>query len=261
MPHSTLFFAAILSSATTFAAAQDTILSCADVKCPTFPNRATNDCKITSNSYSNVGVSKIPTPPSSFSGLTWVEAIAVDDSNKQRRFVKDFYLGSDPNTKADGTGACALFFTKVSNNVAFNDPTRDITTDQGTCAQAMSQDCVDKLLQRARAVDLEGLSGGDACSQLRSVFEGKIDTECASFAAGTAWSGVEAKGARYHSGNLCRVIMLILGAELIGSGAPSSIASSQNASTNCWPIEPKSYNLTPITSIVTNVCSFLITCL
>ncbi|KAK0649827.1 hypothetical protein B0T16DRAFT_136979 [Cercophora newfieldiana] len=223
---------ALLASTSILVAAQDTILSCADVKCPTFPQRASNDCNITSSSYSNVGVSKIPGLPSSLGGLTWVEAIAVDDSNPQRRFIKDFYLGSDPNANTEDLGSCALFFTKVSRNVVFKD-SRDITSAQGTCAEAMSQECVSKLLQRAQGVDLQGLPSKEACSQLKSVFEGRMDTECASFATGAAWEGVEAK-------------------ELSGPGAPSAITSSQNSSTNCWPIEPKSFNLAPVATIVTN---------
>lgn len=76
----------------------------------------------------------------------------------------------------------------------FRDDTRPITNSQGTCAQALSEECVAKMLQRARAVDLDGLSTAEACSQLQSVFEGKIDQECVAFLPGTTWTGVEATG-------------------------------------------------------------------
>ena len=170
------------------------ILSCAEVNCPTRPKVASNMCTVTNTTYSDVGVVKIQGAPSSLPGLTWVEAIAGDDTVAPRRFIKDFYLAADPQSKINSTGACALFFTKLSTSVVFRDDTRPITNSQGTCAQALSEECVAKMLQRARAVDLDGLSTAEACSQLQSVFEGKIDQECVAFLPGTTWTGVEATG-------------------------------------------------------------------
>lgn len=194
MSPTTAFIVLLLSSTSALVAAQDTILSCAEVQCPTLPNQSTNDCNITSKSYSNIGISRIPGAPVSLTGLTWVEAVTLDDTKPPRRFVKDFYLASDPRADINTTGACALFFTNVSNTVDFSDDPRGILNSQGTCAQAMSEQCVGKMLQRARGVDLQGLSSKDACAQVQSLFEGKMDPECSTFSVGTTWSGVEAKG-------------------------------------------------------------------
>jgi len=51
--------------------------------------------------------------------------------------------------------------------------------------------------------------------------------------------------------------VLIGFAVLSGPGAPAAITAEQNSSSNCWPIEPKSYELTPVTTISTTVCQSL----
>jgi len=71
------------------------ILSCAEVNCPTRPKVASNMCTVTNTTYSDVGVVKIQGAPSSLPGLTWVEAIAGDDTVALRWFIKDFYFAAD----------------------------------------------------------------------------------------------------------------------------------------------------------------------
>ena len=41
---------------------------------------------------------------------------------------------------------------------------------------------------------------------------------------------------------------------LTGPGAPKPITPEQNASSNCWPIQPKSYDLARVMRIDTTVC-------
>jgi hypothetical protein len=168
-----------------------TIQSCADVQCPTKSTTATVACTLTNETYTNVGVSKIPDT----SGLTWVEAIVGKDL-ETRHFFKDFFLATDPALdNVAGAGACAIFFTKVSGKVKWTESTFPVDVAQGTCAQAMSDQCVSKLIQRAKGVGLQGLRGEEACSKLKSAFATNLDAECGDFATGTTgWTGVEARG-------------------------------------------------------------------
>lgn len=194
----TLF--ALVACASTTLAADDKpdfldgpILSCADVKCPSGPNNSGVDCRITNNTYHVVGVSEIPNTSDALDGLTWVQAGAVRDTDR-RHFIKDFYLGTDPQLDISTTGACALFFTNVSSIVEFKRAGVPKDVSQGTCAEAMSEQCVDRMLERARAASVQGISTAAACEKLKTAFVEDLDDECASFATGAAWEGIEAKG-------------------------------------------------------------------
>ncbi|KAK0616580.1 hypothetical protein B0T14DRAFT_249776 [Immersiella caudata] len=206
-----------------------TIQSCADVQCPTKGTTTTVSCTLTNETYTNVGVAKIPDT----SGLSWVQAIVGKDL-ETRHFIKDFFLASNNLNVTDG-GACALFFTKVSDRVKWVEGTLPVDVSQGTCAQAMSESCVRKLVERAKGVDLRGLAGEQACGKLQTEFKANLDGECAGAVAGTRWMGVEAR-------------------VLSGAGAPEPITPEQNVSSNCWPVQPKSFDLTRVMRIDTTVC-------
>ncbi|KAK0646752.1 hypothetical protein B0T16DRAFT_458637 [Cercophora newfieldiana] len=208
-----------------------TILSCADVNCPTDPGPTTNNiCTLGNTTYSDVGVVKVPVTPLFGSDLTWVEAITVIDSKANRTFIKDFYLASDPGSDlSDGNtvGACALFFTKINDGVGFRGDEKI-----GTCANALSERCVEKMVQTAEAAEISGMEGAEACDALQKAFEGKVvDDECLHVAGGT-WTGVEVKA-------------------LTGPGAPSPITPEQNSTSNCWPVSPNSYSLISVMRIST----------
>ncbi|KAH6640357.1 hypothetical protein F5144DRAFT_481692 [Chaetomium tenue] len=65
---------------------------------------------------------------------------------------------------------------------------------------------------------------GDACDNL--------DSACSRFAMGAQWTGVEAK-------------------PITGDGAPEEIEDRQNRTTNCWPVLPKTDDLTLVQSVMT----------
>lgn len=171
-----------------------TIQSCADVRCPTKDTTTTVACTLTNETYTNVGVTKIPNISGSLAGLTWVEAIVGKDL-ETRHFFKDFFLATDPAVNnVTAAGACALFFTKVSDKVKWVENTFPVDVSQGTCARAMSEQCVTKLVQRAKGVGLKGLGSEEACVKLKTAFETNLDAECGDFVTGTSWTGVEARG-------------------------------------------------------------------
>ena len=203
MPSTTILSFSLLTITSTLASAQTfdksyflnrTIQSCADVQCPSKNTTTTVACTLTNETYTNVGLTKIPNTSGALTGLTWVEAIVGKDLPDNRHFFKDFFLASDPDFIPPG-GACALFFSKVSSKVKFVESTFPADVTQGTCAQAMSEGCVAKMVERAKGVELKGLRGEEACAKLKTAFENGLDSECAGFAAGTTgWTGVEARG-------------------------------------------------------------------
>ncbi|KAK5655138.1 hypothetical protein OQA88_6037 [Cercophora sp. LCS_1] len=203
------------------------IQSCADVGCPPRQSGLGVECRITNKTYAMVGVSDIP----GTTGLKWLETADVRDTDR-RHFIRDFYLGTDPGFNISSTRACALFFANVSSNVEFkpDEISGSQSVAQGTCAQALSEQCVSRMLERAKGVNVQGISTDAACAKLRTAFEEDLDDECASFATGASWVGIET-------------------AALSGLTAPQAITPQQNTSSNCWRIQPKSYDLTLVMTI------------
>lgn len=179
----------LLTLLTLTATAQKTILSCGDVNCPPRPgsNGIENACTLSNSTYSNVGVSRIPS-----GDLTWVEAIQIEDLSTGRHFIKDFYLGSDPGSTS--LPRCALFFTQTSPKAQWTAGSSLVS--QGTCAEALSEGCVAKMVSRAAGVDVRGLGSEEACERVKGAFEnGVVDGECRDFfSAGGSWRGLEARG-------------------------------------------------------------------
>ena len=177
------------------AIAQDlnqTIVGCADVECPTMSGSTSAECKLSNKTFTAVGLARIPVEADSLQGLSWVEGVAVTDSGgKNRTFDKSFYLGTPPQLTLNGTGACALFFSQVSERVLFGKEDEDQSATQGTCDQAMSEKCVSAIISRAEALALDGLSSTEACTKLEKEFQDNLDSECASSAPGNKWVGLK----------------------------------------------------------------------
>ncbi|KAK1834386.1 hypothetical protein QBC39DRAFT_379922 [Podospora conica] len=231
MPTPRLLLLSLLALPTiTTAAEEKTILSCADVLCPIGPPGTNSaECTLLSTTYTGIGAAAVPSRPD----LSWTQAIAASDTfdldnpdTRTRTFIKDFFLGSSSDGAAvSGGGACALFFTEVTEAANW-EPVPNHTVSQGTCAEAMSEACVAAMVERARGVDVAGLGVGEACEKVRREFEsGGGGGACAEFGGEGGWKGVVA-----------RVIS--------GEGAPEAISAAQNASSNCWPVQPKSRDLT-----------------
>ncbi len=168
------------------------IIGCADVGCPTNPGRTSASCTLVDKTFNVVGVAEIPTDSDALAGLSWVQGVEAETSDGKRTFEKSFYLGAKPGLDLTDTGACALFFSKVSDRVKFGD--EDPEVSKGTCQQALSEGCVNAILNRAKKVNVDGLSVGDACEALQKDFEQNVDSECGSFATTGRWSGLEATG-------------------------------------------------------------------
>ncbi|KAK4156603.1 hypothetical protein C8A00DRAFT_30571 [Chaetomidium leptoderma] len=176
-----------------------------------------------------LGVANIDSAVEGLKGLSWTKGVGVHDGKEERHFDQSFYLGTPENFGFNDTGACALFFTQVSDRVRFGDG--DARGTQGTCRDAMTDSCISALVDRAKKVDLKGLSGKAACDKLQKDFSENLDSACDAFAQASKWAGIEAKA-------------------LSGDGSPEPISDQQNSTSTCWPVLPKSDNLTLVGSVM-----------
>jgi hypothetical protein len=142
--------------------------------------------------FNAIGVVNINSSINALKELSWVEGVGAEDvGSTERSFEQAFYLATPDGFDFDSTGACALFFTQVSDNVRGGDA--DPRGSEGTCSDAMTDPCVTALVDRAK-VDLNGLSGTAACEKLQRDFSGNLDSACTGSARANNWSGITAKG-------------------------------------------------------------------
>jgi hypothetical protein len=169
------------------------ILSCADVECPITPGGTSATCTVADWTFNAVGIANLDTDIDALKGLSWVKGVGANDAAEdERNFSNAFYLGTPDDFDFDGTGACALFFKRVSDRVTFGDG--DPRNTEGTCGDALSDPCVAALIDRAKNVDLQGQSGTAACELLRRDFVGNLDAACSDFAEGDHWESLVAQG-------------------------------------------------------------------
>ncbi|RYP08680.1 hypothetical protein DL765_008703 [Monosporascus sp. GIB2] len=198
-----------------------TILGCADVRCPNLEDSADNVCTLVDRTFSDIGLVRIPTDVEE---LSWVQGNNITDDEGERRITSSFYLGTPFELNTGDTRACAAFFHESTARF----PGGDVDTAQGTCEQAgVDIACIDALVARARALRVE--DGEDACEKLQEEFLAKLDQECRGLAGTDRWESVRVR-------------------PIFGTGAPDVILSSDNLTSNCWPIEPKEHDLAFIES-------------
>ncbi|KAK4183178.1 hypothetical protein QBC35DRAFT_394398 [Podospora australis] len=238
MPHqqsSIALLALVAAAALTPHAAAQKILSCADVECPIIPaGGRVAKCTVADKTFEMVGISQIDVGDNdNLAGLSWTKAVTAkdkeDNGKKTREFEQLFYLGTPLGFRTDGMRACALFFNKVSDRVKFGNDTTPVEIGQGTCGDAMTSNCVNAILERAKSVDLSGFRDtDDACERLEKEFEDNLDAACQSFATGSKWVDVEAEGSDDDDDD---------------DDAPQPIVGDRNSTSNCWPTSTKSNDL------------------
>ena len=167
------------------------ILSCADVECPIIPGGTSATCTVADDTFNAVGVVGLDTAVDGLQGISWTKAVGADDDGSERTFRQSYYLGTPQDFDFGGSTACALFFTKVSDRVRFGED--DTRNSEGTCRDAMTDSCIDALLERAKNVDLEGLAGTAACEKLQQDFSDNLDGACTAFAQASSWAGITGK--------------------------------------------------------------------
>lgn len=223
-------FSPLLSVYADDSALPNNIVGCSDLACPN--ENGEDRCTVGNNTFAGVGLARIPNLPSALQGLSLVKGVNIStagwkDSSPDDEtlpFTSVYYLGAPSSLDIDDLAGCA---------VTFNDPPpkhfpgggngTDVEASHGTCADVIDAKCIDTLTSRAR----NAVGNGTSCSALESELRGNSVDECRDFAgSGAGLGNFSVK-------------------ELAGL---SPISASQNASSDCWPIAPKSDNLVEIGS-------------
>lgn len=183
------------------------IAGCAEVDCPSSGNSTSADCQVADRSTVVIGLANLDVPLGE--DFTWTQGIEVydnfdSDGSSKRVFEKNFYLGSPQgfnltaNATNSGYGACALFFTQLSDKVAFDGD--NIVQATGTCNDALNEDCVNALTTLAtHAASLpssiiDNSSTQDICRTLQRSLINNMPSECITFSNGDKWQGLEVQG-------------------------------------------------------------------
>ncbi|KAI0393823.1 hypothetical protein F5Y17DRAFT_430399 [Xylariaceae sp. FL0594] len=213
-------------------ALNSTIVGCVEVGCPPSSSvKAEDNCTVTDNSYSYIGLTSLDTAHDNLKGLTWTKAVkAIDSGGKSITFKSSFLLGTPPNLDLSNTTACSLFFHGISPSLSFHNNTPDLELAQGTCSDALGADCAKSLLDQARGfLDRSRdniTSSEELCSALRENLT-KNMTEACWPVSKFPWSDVDAIA-------------------LTGGGSPKPIKSEENSTSTCWPVLPKQNELTHV---------------
>lgn len=236
-------FSSFLSVYADDSALPNDIVGCSDLACPN--ENGEDRCTVGSNAFAGVGLARIPNLPSALQGLSLVKGVNISASGRKDSspddetlpFTSVYYLGAPSSLDIDDLAGCA---------VIFNDPPpkhfpgggngTDVEASHGTCADVIDAKCIDTLTSRA-ARSVTG--NGTSCSALESELRRNPVDECRDFAGSGAGLG------KFTVRELADL---------------SPLSSSQNSSSDCWPIAPKSDNLVEIGSDIAlvRVTSFLV---
>ncbi|KAL4933188.1 uncharacterized protein BDV17DRAFT_104647 [Aspergillus undulatus] len=229
-PSSLVFLVAPILSAL----AQDLsagIVGCSDVDCP---NDGFDACTVADDTYAGIGLARVADAPESLNGISLVKGVHIDDpesggdadngAEEGRTFKSVYYLGTPSNLDVSDLSGCAVVFNDPPTR-RFQEPKVNGTVDvddrlaTGTCPDVIQQGCIDALTEQASNVRY---TDSNACSSLQSDLRGNVPDECR-----------DLTGAGDGLGNFTVVPLDNL----------STVSQSANASSDCWPVLPKSDNL------------------
>ncbi|KAL2870154.1 uncharacterized protein BJX67DRAFT_346672 [Aspergillus lucknowensis] len=217
------------------------IAGCTALDCP---NDGWDSCTVADETYVGVGVSRIADTPTALGDISLVKGVNISSSpgdprngggdggsdhgaDESRPYRSVYYLGTPENLDVSSLSGCAVVFndppteqfdTPKVNRSSVN---TDIQASTGTCPDVIEQSCIDALTRQARGVDYQS-SSGNACSSLERDLRDNAPKECS-----------DLTGAGDGLGNFT----------VVSLGGLSAISSSQNSSSDCWPVLPKSDNL------------------
>ena len=242
------------------------IAGCAEVDCPTSGNSTSADCKVADRNIVAIGLANLDVPLGN--DFTWTQGVEVyenltSDGPSNRAFEKNFYFGSPQgfnltaNATSSGYGACALFFTQVSDKVAFDGD--NIVQSTGTCNDALNQNCVNALTSLAtdaaslKNSTINNPSTQDICQSVQENLVNNMPSECVTFSTGDKWQGLKVQGMiepRSFAEKLPRQLTHKFPA-LTGPNAPQPLSAAENSTSNCYPTLPKSNSLTHVAAFNT----------
>jgi hypothetical protein len=152
----------------------------------------TKRCRLGDRDVDDVGHIEIEGTSDALKGISWSEGVADYRSPANDEYIlKNFYLGVPGGKNLADVGGCAVFFTNVSDSVAFVGDEKK--GPHGSCDWALSEKCVEAMIKRAQKVKTDD-SVKDTCERLGKEFEKNLDKECED-AAGSRWDSLVVKGA------------------------------------------------------------------
>ncbi|KAF4976744.1 hypothetical protein FZEAL_6622 [Fusarium zealandicum] len=231
----------------------ETIFGCADVGCNDISTAGVNDetnCTVVDQSLNTIGFTQVPFDRDSpFWGLSWVEGIGPKP-NSSDYGNRHFYLGTPVGVDMSFMTACAFFFTNINKDVEWKGHKRE---SQGNCEEALSSGCVEAMTDRASKFNIKGMAAQEACEAIRDDFVDNFDSACASISpvkSRDKWLNVTAqrKDEDSETPPPSAKMLTLCSLDLTGKGAPSPISKSENETSTCWPVLPKSADLTFVRS-------------
>ncbi|KAL3470797.1 hypothetical protein BJX99DRAFT_250927 [Aspergillus californicus] len=221
--YSTNLLSLLLFQSATTQSVPSEIIGCNDLSCPL---DGSYDCHLADRTYSNVGLARIPDPPSPLEGLTLLKGVHVSGGTANNTAEDDevsyhsaFYLGFPESLSVDDFSGCAVMFNEFTGEFDGNDKRSAV----GSCPDVIEEACIGALTSRAQEI-FDGTRSGDICGILGRELQQQNTTltECRHFAGQDAGLG------NFTVASLSDLL---------------PIAGAQNASSDCWPVLPKSDGL------------------
>ncbi|KAK7409437.1 hypothetical protein QQX98_008398 [Neonectria punicea] len=191
-----------------------TIVGCDEVQCPVEDGEP--HCRVEDNIFNNIGLTRIPNVPDSLEDFSIVKGVNISGPNDDT-YRNVYYLGTPHNVSLDEVYGCAVFF---------HDPPGRKFPENGTgaCSDVIDQSCIDAIQDLAiEAVTYRYVDG--ICKVLQQELEEASLSACQNFTGqGTGIGSISA----------------------VSISNLTNINAKDNATSDCWPILPKSANLAPL---------------
>ncbi|KAH8169148.1 hypothetical protein LIA77_11274 [Sarocladium implicatum] len=216
------------------------ILSCPDVGCPHDGHNVA--CTLINDTFIGVGVVPVPSLLQSLSGISLIKAVGpapLDRHESQKGVEKTsesswgnsvtynsvYYLGTPPSLDVSDLSGCTVVFHDTAEELSFDGvrETNNIEIDTGACKDVIRQDCIDPLQKIAE----DAIKDSKSCQSLdRALRDTRVDSckDFSGYGRGLGWYTV------------------------IDAKTISPITGTENSTSNCWPVLPKSSRLSHLAS-------------
>jgi hypothetical protein len=145
-----------------------------------------------------------------------------------------YYLGTPPSLDVSDLSGCTVVFHDTAEELSFDGvrETNNIEIDTGACKDVIRQDCIDPLQKIAE----DAIKDSKSCQSLdRALRDTRVDSckDFSGYGRGLGWYTV------------------------IDAKTISPITGTENSTSNCWPVLPKSSRLSHLASDEVTVALFM----
>jgi hypothetical protein len=220
MPHIrnfalTAIVAALVGRSNAQQAFEDEIVGCNEIDCH-IGNFSHPFCEVTNITFNEIGLIRIPDVPDPLDGFSISKGVNIAPPTSNN-ITSIYYLGTPENTPLEDVQGCAVLF--------HDPPEEKFSAGNETCAQVISQECIDALQDRAARVVEE--ESEDACETLKQDLRDSDIEECQDMA-----------GLGRGIGDI----------SVMDLSEIENIDDERNATSRCWPMLPATGNLAELFS-------------